>query len=196
MNIFSKKGQIRIEYMPVDDLVGMERNPKEHDLGAIHASINRFGYVAPIIINETTGRIVAGHGRAAVLKQKQDAGEDRPSGVMVKDGKARGPWLAPVVRGVAFKSDKEAEAYLIADNRLTELGGWDNRTLLEILDPLSVSDGLDGTGFDQDDLESLRKSLDPLDAEVGGTGTGGGGGRGLVTCPECGHEFELGGGGK
>ncbi|MEU8356488.1 hypothetical protein AB0C27_10810 [Nonomuraea sp. NPDC048882] len=47
------------------------------------------------------------------------AGESKspPEGVKIGDD---GVWLVPILRGWTSRSDAEAEAYLVAANRLTE----------------------------------------------------------------------------
>ncbi len=102
------EGPIRIVYMPLSALLRAPRNPKSHDIGVIHQSLGRFGYVEPIAINERTGRIVAGHGRLDTLQQKKALGERPPARVVEKQGE----WFVPVLRGVEFASDDEAEALL------------------------------------------------------------------------------------
>lgn len=52
----------RIELMPLGQLQVAKRNPKKHS-GDISTSVGRFGYAEPILLDERTGRIVAGHGR-------------------------------------------------------------------------------------------------------------------------------------
>ena len=56
----------RIEYVPLDQLKKAPRNPKAHS-DDIKTSIGRFGYVEPIVVDERTGCIVAGHGRREAL---------------------------------------------------------------------------------------------------------------------------------
>lgn len=53
------------------------------------------------------------------------AGESKspPEGVKIGDD---GVWLVPILRGWTSRSDADAEAYLVAANRLTERGGWDH----------------------------------------------------------------------
>lgn len=147
----------RIEYMPLSALQRWPRNPKAHDLGALHTSINRFGFVAPITMDERTGKLVAGHGRLDALQQMKASGKDAPAGIEERGGE----WYAPVVRGVAFNSDSELEAYLVADNRLTELGGWEQDALAALLSDLAAEDEalLQATGYDADDLDALLAEL-------------------------------------
>jgi hypothetical protein len=58
-------------------------------------------------------------------------------------------WLVPVLRGVEFKDAREAEAFLLADNRLSEIGGWNKNLLDSIIGEMSEVDGmLEGIGFD------------------------------------------------
>jgi hypothetical protein len=66
----------------------------------------------------------------------------------------------PVVRGVAFDSDEQAEGYLLADNRHTELGGWDDGVLAEALSDLAAADHLHGVGWDADDVDKMLGQLD------------------------------------
>jgi hypothetical protein len=73
--------------------------------------------------------------------------------------------------GWASRTDAEAKAALIALNRTTILGGWVDASLLSILDELSDGGtdvaGLQGVGYDGDDLEELRARLAGLDDEPG-----------------------------
>lgn len=150
--------ELTIEYVPINEIKRAPRNAKEHDLGALNASVRRFGYISPMIRDERTGMLVVGHGRLDDLLGMKSRAEDVPKGIKVR---ADGMWLAPVVRGVRFASDSEAEAYGIADNRITELGGWDEPLLVEALASLAAEgeEMLEGIGFDVDDLDEYAKSL-------------------------------------
>jgi len=136
-----------IEYLPLDALEPSEKNPKLHSISQLQASVDRFGFVAPAIRDERTGRLVVGHGRISVLKQAKQEGFPPPSGIQVKDG----DWLVPVVVGWASRDDEEAAAYLIADNRLSETGGWDEDLLASMLAEIDLT----GIGYSTDDLEDL-----------------------------------------
>lgn len=148
---------LRIDYMPLAELLAARwpRNPKRHDLPTLSKSLARFGYVNPILLNEASGELLAGHGRIDALAERKARGEPPPDGVRVLDGE----WLTPVVRGVSLPSE-EAEAYAIADNRTVELGGWDDEALAEVLRGLAdAPGGLDGVGFGEADLEALLASI-------------------------------------
>ena len=157
------RGEVRIEYMPLSKLRRWPRNPKDHDLGTLHQSISRFGFVSPIIIDERTGKLVAGHGRLDVLQQKKVAGEKPPARIK----EVGDEWYVPVIRGISFNSDEEAEAYAIADNRTTELGGWDEVQLAEVLSDLAAADALEGVGWDRDDVDQMLKLIGDKTIEGG-----------------------------
>ena len=147
--------ELRIVYMRLDKIKRDPDNPKDHDLGALAESFKRFGFVAPVAINEATGMLLLGHGRLDELERAKIAGDDPPAGIKVtiKDGM----WRAPVIRGITL-SDTDGKAYLIADNRLVELGGWHDPELVKRLMEVGGSEpaeGLKGVGFDGDDLDAL-----------------------------------------
>lgn len=148
----------RIEYMPLADIPRAARNPKEHDLAGIRRSIEAFGCVAAGELDARTGRLVVGHGRLQVLEEIAAAGASPPEGVNVAED---GTWLAPIVRGWAPRSDADAEAYLVANNRLTERGGWVDAMLAEVLTDISHDDEnlLLAAGYDADELADLDAAL-------------------------------------
>jgi len=154
---------IEVQYIPLADIVEADNNPKDHDIGQIYQSIKRFGFTQPIMMNENTGKLLAGHGRLQTLQTMKDAGEKVPTRIKEKDG----DWLVPVLKGISFEDDMEAQAYLIADNRLTELGGWNTGDLVESLQEM-IENGLDldGIGYDFDDLENLVLDIDRDTFEV------------------------------
>lgn len=150
----------RLDYLPVADVAHALVNPKDHDEPLIASSIDRFGFLEPIVLDERTQRLVAGHGRANDLVRREAAGETPPAGVEVDDD--GGAWLVPVVRGWASANDAEAHAAGIALNRIGESGGWRDDALVDVLDVIAaLPDGLTGVGFDEVDLDDLRASLSP-----------------------------------
>jgi len=151
----SNNRQIRIEYEKLSDIACWPRNPKDHDISTLQESFGRFGFVNPIIINEKTGELIAGHGRTKALVQRKKSDPDSvPDGIMQKGD----DWLVPVVRGV-YLDETDGHAYAVTDNRTPELGGWDSEALLEVLTDLATEGQLEGTGFREDDLEGLLDGL-------------------------------------
>lgn len=149
-----------VEYMAVADIRPAESNPKAHDEAGIRKSIEHFGVGELPLLDERTGRLVAGHGRIDGLAHLEGLGRKPPAGVRVRED---GAWLVPVIRGWASRTDDDARAYVIASNKLTEKGGWDDRALLEDLSVLADSVLLDVTGFTSVDVDNLEALLD-LDA--------------------------------
>jgi DNA modification methylase len=112
------------------ELLPYERNPRTHSkkqIEQIAASIREFGFTNPVLIDGER-RIIAGHGRVAAAKL---LGMDR----------------VPTVR-LEHLSEVQKRAYIIADNRLAELAGWDETLLAIELKYLTEFDfSVELTGF-------------------------------------------------
>lgn len=126
----SRARDMRLEPVVLDELRSALRNPKQHALEPLSASLAEHGAVEPPALDERTGRLVAGHGRVEALRLMRERGEPPPAGVLVDEA---GVWRVPVLRGWSSRDDAEAERYLARSNRLTELGGWDDSMLRELL---------------------------------------------------------------
>jgi DNA modification methylase len=117
-----------------------QRNARTHSkrqIEQITESIRRFGFTNPVLI-DGENRIIAGHGRVAAAK-------------------LLGMETVPVIT-IEGMSEAERRAYIIADNRLAELAGWDDALLqLELGDILVFEPDFDLalTGFDGAELETL-----------------------------------------
>lgn len=183
----------RVEYLPLHEIARAPRNPKRHDQPAIRRSISRYGLAEAPLLDERTGRLVAGHGRLDDLAARHDAGEEPPDGVRVA---ADGTWLVPVQRGWASRSDDEAHAYLLVSNRAGELGGWDHPELAQLLTDLAAADEelLQVAGWTEDQLADVQRLAEPdPDREPPGEfptydetiPT-------EHTCPACGYQFSGG----
>ena len=150
---------LTLEYMPVDELVSAERNAKGHDEPMVAASMHRYGYAEPIVLDERTGKIVAGHGRRDVVLDMQQRDETTvPRGVRIVDGR----WLVPVVRGWRSENDDEAIAAGIDFNRTSEAGGWNWQALLPDLERLDTLEAGLPLGFTGDELGDLRNMIGNL----------------------------------
>lgn len=118
-------------------------NPRNGDIDAIVESITVNGYIAPVIAQKSTGHIIAGNHRYYALMQM---GSDQIPVVWVD------------------VDDKAALRYLLADNRTSDLGNYDNAILVSILEQVAEGDSLLGTGYKDFDLEVLKNLIDiPMD---------------------------------
>jgi hypothetical protein len=178
--------QPAVVWLSLDDVRKLEdpQNSKKHDINGIVASIQRFGFVAPPIVDGRTGRLAAGHGRAEALDKIRSS----PKSTVPKGVRVRGSvWELPVLVGT-FESvdDDHAAAYLIADNKLTIAGGFDDELTSKVLKGLSPALQL-ATGYSAAEIERITRQFDPQSTQprldIFKTYQ--------VTCPKCSHEFEY-----
>jgi DNA modification methylase len=152
------------EYIRLDSIKPLPANPKDHDVGTIVQSVERFGFAGTIVVNKTTGNTVRGNGRVEALRWLRV--KNRPTPVKILED-IDNMWLVPV--SYVTVTAQEEPALAIALNRAQELGGWDDHKLMSQLDDL-VAQGkqmLVGIGFDADDLDQLRTRLDFNDIDGG-----------------------------
>jgi DNA modification methylase len=128
---------------PVERLVPYARNPRTHSeqqVAQIAASIMEFGFNNPILVDSQAG-VIAGHGRLLAAR---------------KLGMASVPVIV-----LDHLDENQRRAYLVADNRLSELAGWDSELLAQELKELSEA-GLDATltGFDTKEIDDFIASLE------------------------------------
>ncbi len=122
---------------------GNARTHSDKQIAQIAASIRTFGFLNPVLTGPD-GIVLAGHGRVAAAKQL-------------------GLREVPTIE-LAHLSDAERRAYVIADNRLAELAGWDRDILtieLQSLADMELDFGLEITGFETAELDLL------LDGDIG-----------------------------
>lgn len=133
-------GEQRLQYMTTGQLKPYPRNARTHSkkqIRQIAESINRFGFINPILIDEA-GMILAGHGR-------------------VEAAKLLGLEQVPCLR-FDHMSEAEKRAYILADNKLALNAGWDEDLLADELKSLLAEDvdldiGL--TGFSIAEVDRL-----------------------------------------
>jgi hypothetical protein len=146
---------IRDLAVPLAGLQHHPRNPRVGDVDAIAESLRRFGQVKPVVVQESTGYIVAGNHIA-------------------KAAKSLG-WTE-VAATFADMDDDTALAYLLADNRMSDLGTYDRDVLAALAQQARVEDNLAGTGYSPDDVDALvgalvREDVDRWAAEPSWTTT-------------------------
>lgn len=169
-----------IDYRRLEDVLPADANPKGHKIPLIRESIEVRGFAGALLEDQRTKKLVGGHGRLIALKQMRDEGQTPPDGI----GKDEHDWLVPIEVGWASRSDAEARAMLVAQNRTVELGGWNEVELGPFLAGLKDAGELTGTGFNEDDLRGFGG-----EGPRGGFG-GGGEGPPMKEVPPESHRAE------
>lgn len=175
----------RYEVRSVDALLPHPDNPNRGDPDMIADSIGDLGFFGAVLVQESTGRIIAGEHRWRAAKL---AG------------------LAEVPVLVLDADDDLTRKILLSDNQYARLAAWDEDALAALL--LDMTGDMNGGGvggFSADEVAGILarqaeglpegfKHLVPLDPEAaGGDGHQGDdpAGEQPVKCPQCGHEFTF-----
>ena len=135
-------GQLAYEKLPVDSLSTFDGNPRQGSVEQIAKSLEKHGQYRPIVVNlgSETGRgreVLAGNHTLLA---------------------ARALGWSHVDACLVDVDDATAKSIVAADNKLADLGGYDDLALFTLLDSL---DDLAGTGYGVSDLEKLRQDLFP-----------------------------------
>ena len=131
---------LKVEPVAVSALKPYAGNARKHtkkQVRQIARSIQTFGWTNPILIDENR-RVVAGHGRLEAAK-------------MLELGEV------PAIR-LSDLTEAQVRAYIIADNRLAELAGWDEELLsieLKALTGIDLDFDIEVTGFDTAEIDGL-----------------------------------------
>ncbi len=135
----SRIDHIVVERVPLDQLHPDPANAKLHDqrnIDVIAGSLQEHGQYIPLIAQTSTGRILKGNGTYAAMKQIG--------------------WTEADV--VWFDCDDlQATRLALVDNRSSELGEWDEKTLLALLEQAGDIGSL---GWNQDEFGILLDSVE------------------------------------
>lgn len=138
----ANKKQKTMEFWPLNKLIPYARNARTHSqeqIEKICASIAEFGFNSPILVDGENG-IIAGHGRFMAAKK-----------LGLKE--------VPVVV-LTHMTDAQKRAYILADNKIAELAGWDKDLLKdEIADLKKLGADLDSVGFSDVEIAGLENEL-------------------------------------
>lgn len=129
------------QQIPIDTLKPFKPNPRRGDVEQIRASLRKRGQYKPIVVRKRTREILAGN--HTWLAAKAEGWEE----------------IWAVFVDVDAKTAKEIVAL---DNRIPDLGEYDNEDLLALLGDID----LDATGYDKADLERLQKQFDEGDQPI------------------------------
>lgn len=162
----------------INDLVPYANNAKIHSpeqIASIRASLREFGFVTPVLIDES-GNVIAGHGR-------------------IQAARAEGMTEVPCVLAEGL-TETQRKAYILADNRMAELAEWDKAMLKIELEGLDALDFIiNNLGFDDEYMADLfptyedqngsDQALDLDEREDDEREMR------LCHCPKCGFQFEV-----
>ncbi len=132
--------QNKLRFIPDCDIATLKpyvHNPRDNDKAvyAVAKSIESFGFISPIIVNEKM-QICCGHTR---LKAATQNGLDR----------------VPVIVVSNLVADKFA-AYNIADNQTAQIADWNEQLLAEVIAELQSTEiDLEALGFSDSELQTL-----------------------------------------
>lgn len=156
MNIIEKK---------VKDLKPYEKNPRKNDdaVQYVANSIKEFGFRVPIVI-DSDNTIVCGHTRwkaAKLLKME----------------------TVPCVVADDL-TEEQIKAFRIADNKVSEMAGWDFPMLDAELAEIEMLDMEDFgfANFNNDDIDDFFEKSDHVEKEEK---------LHVITCPHCGERIML-----
>src|SRR3984893_17779008 len=146
----NRNANLKIVYRRIDTLQPDPSNPRRYSkkqIGQIAESIKVFGFNVPILI-DGNDQTIAGHGRVLAARMLD----------IIEVPTLCLDHLTPA----------QARAFMIADNRLTEIATWDDQLLAQQLKGLSL-EGLDFslevTGFEMGEIDLRINSLEEKPAQ-------------------------------
>lgn len=131
------------EWVEIDSIQGWDRNPRvnDHAVPDVVRSIERFGFLVPIVVTRDDRTVRAGHTR---LKAAQQLRMER----------------VPVIW--TDLSEVEAAAFAINDNKTAEAADWDEQELARILRDLQAEDALEGLAWADTEIDAALKALEEV----------------------------------
>jgi ParB-like chromosome segregation protein Spo0J len=142
---------LSVELVPTVKVKPYENNVRVHSkkqIAKLAESIKVFGFTNPVLI-DSDDTVIAGHGRLEAAK------------LLKMDN-------VPCIR-LTHLTPEQRRAYLIADNRLAEVGGdWDEAALKVELSELQSLGNVDFglIGFDEEELNRMLATMDKREADV------------------------------
>jgi ParB-like chromosome segregation protein Spo0J len=134
-----------VESVAISSLTSYPVNPRRGDIDAIASSLAAHGQYRPIVVQVGTNFVLAGN---HTLKAAKKLG-----------------WKKIKITRVDV-SEEQARKIVLADNRMTDLAGYNEPLLKSLLNALPE---LDGTGFTASEVETLDRLLSGDQKEPLGT---------------------------
>jgi hypothetical protein len=128
----------------ITDLVRYPGNARQGNVAEIQASLRRHGQYRSLVVRDTGTELVilaGNHTRDALLGEGHETARCE----------------------IITCTEDEGRRINLADNRMADLGTYDNDALAELL--ASLDGDYDGTGWDQSGLDSIQALLQPPDLD-------------------------------
>jgi len=122
--------------VPIDSVRGYPRNPRRGDVAAIRRSLEVNGQYRPIVVNRRSGEVLAGNHTLAAAAELG--------------------W-SEIAATFVDVDEEQARRIVLADNRLSDLAGYDDAELAALLASLPE---LDGTAWESNDLAQLLMQIE------------------------------------
>ena len=145
--------ELKIVYLPIDDLIPYEKNARTHpdeQIEKLRNSIKKYGFLQSILLNEENG-VIAGHARITAAK-------------------SLGLTRLPTVQ-IGHLNREQQRAYILADNRIALDSGWDPMLVTFELQELDDEGyDLNDTGFSESEIQAylnpeiLNEGIGDVDA--------------------------------
>lgn len=123
--------QVRAEVVAIESVKAYPLNPRRGNMKAIEESLRINGQYRPIVVQQDTNYILAGNHTWQAAKSLG--------------------WSEIAVSFVEC-DDKAAKKIVLADNRTSDLGSFNDLLLLELLEEL---DSWEGTGYKEDEFDKM-----------------------------------------
>lgn len=125
--------------VPIDSIHPHPNNARVGNVDVIRESLRENGWYGTVVVQQSTGHILAGNHRYEAAK-------------------AEGYKEIPVY--FVDVDDLRAKKIMLADNRTSDVGKYDDEQLAQLLKEVSAGDGtLEGTGFSDRDLMKLISAV-------------------------------------
>lgn len=130
-----RQAELSIEYVAIDAVIPHPRNVRVHTSAAqVAESLDVHGQYAPVIVQRSTGHVLAGNGLWARLAA---AGAEQVAVTYVD------------------VDDDQALRILLVDNETSDRAGYDEAALAKLLDEMGDLQGTGWTVSHADDLQAL-----------------------------------------
>ena len=142
---------LQIDYVPLHQLKRNARSPRTHpekQIVKLARNIDTFGFVLPCLVDEKNQLLT---GTARVLAAER-----------------LGMNTIPIIR-IQHLSDIEKRAFIIADNKLAEMGAWDPNILrseLEFFTNLNIDFDFSILGFETAEVDIILDATDSVEEHV------------------------------